>query len=270
MNALQIKVIETTPAEVNFNYDEISKHLDGVLKQYTGIIVTENTISEGKKIIAELRKGQKSLDEFRKQTKKALTASVTEFEDRCKELSKKFDEVINPINEQAEQFELKRKEEKRVEVQKIIDDVCKLKGLESLPMEESYLNKSTSLKSIKAELIKVTDGLLLEQATLKANTNVIKSKIELVNAKYDLKVVDSPYVKMLEYTDLETILAQVEKDAESLKKKDVSASNTNKIVQAPTKNEEIYTETYEIEGTESQLDILEEFLNKNNYTWSVE
>jgi len=28
-------------------------------------------------------------------------------------------------------------------------------------------------------------------------------------------------------------------------------------------------DTYEIEGTEKQLDALEDFLNKNNYKWST-
>ncbi len=74
MNKLQLKVLETKPAQINFNYDEISKHLDEVLKKYTGITITEETIKDGKKVIADLRKGKKSLDEFRKKTKKELTA----------------------------------------------------------------------------------------------------------------------------------------------------------------------------------------------------
>ncbi|MBM7869334.1 hypothetical protein JOC70_000803 [Clostridium pascui] len=265
---MELKVIKTTPAEVNFNYDEISKHLDEVLKQYTGIIITEDTVADGKKVIAELRKGQKSLDEFRKKTKKELTAPVTEFENKCKELSKKFDEVINPISEQAEQFELKRKEEKTKDIQKLIDEMCKLKGLDSLPLEESYLNKSTSLKSIKAELMKAADNILLQQATLKANTDLIKSKIEYVNVKNNLSLIDLPYVKMLEYADIQTVLEQIEKDVEGLK---TTAATTaiKPVVQAPSKDEEIFVDVYEIEGTEAHLNTLEEFLNANGYKWSI-
>lgn len=268
MNKLQIQVLENKPAVVNFNFDEISKHLDDVLKQYEGIIVTEDTVTDGKKVIAELRKGQKSLDEFRKKTKKELTAPVTEFENKCKELSKKFNEVINPIVEQADQFEIKRKEEKRIDVQKLIEEVCNLKGLDSLPLEESYLNKSTSLKSIKSDLMKAADNILLQQATLKANTDLIKSKIEVANAKHDLNLVDSPYVSMLEYTDVQTVLAQIEKDVEGLKAKEVTPV-IKPVVQAPSKDEEIFVDVYEIEGTETQLNTLEEFLNANGYKWNI-
>jgi hypothetical protein len=268
MDKLQIQVLETKPAQVNFNFEEISNQLDEVLKQYEGIVVTEQTIAAGKKVIADLRKGQKALDDFRKKTKKELTAPVIEFENKCKELSKKFDEVIDPINEQAEQFELKRKEEKKIEVQSIIDEVCKLKGLDDLPLDESYLNKSTSLKNIKTDLIKVADNILLEQATLKANADVIKSKVELVNAKYNINLTTPPYVSMLDYTDVQTILNQIEKDSESLKNKIADIPVTT-VVAAPFKDEEIFVDTYEIEGTEKQLDALEEFLNKNGYKWSI-
>ncbi len=167
MNKLQLKVLENKPAEVHFNFDEISNYLDSTLNKYQGIVVTEETIKDGKKVIADLRKGKKSLDEFRKKTKKELTKSVTEFENQCKELSKKFDEVIDPINEQAEQFEIKRKEEKKVEVQKVIKIVCELKHVGDLPLDDKYLNKSMSLKAIKEDLISIANQMLLEKANHK-------------------------------------------------------------------------------------------------------
>lgn len=270
MNKLQLKVLENKPAEVHFNFDEISNYLDSTLNKYQGIVVTEETIKDGKKVMADLRKGQKSLDEFRKKTKKELTAPVKAFEEQCKELIKKFNEVIDPIVKQAEEFEEKRREEKKVEVQKIIDEVCKLKGVNNLPLEDSYLNKSISLKSIKTELTKVADNILLEQANHKKNVALIEGKIDLTNAKYDVTMVKEPYVSMLEYEDIDTILNKILEDSESLKNKiEDTPKLVTPVVQAPKKNEEIFLDTYEIEGTENQLDALEEFLNKNNYKWSI-
>ncbi|GAA0122220.1 DUF1351 domain-containing protein [uncultured Clostridium sp.] len=274
MNKLQLKVLETKPAVVSFNYDEISKYLDEVLKKYEGIVVTEDTVKDGKKVIADLRKGQKSLDEFRKKTKKELTGAVTEFENQCKELSKKFDEVINPINEQAEQFELKRKEKKRVEVQEVIKLVCELKHVEDLPLDERYLNKSMSLKAIKEDLLSVANQMLLEKANHKKNVSLIESKIDLVNAKYNVTMVKEPYVSMLEYEDVDNILTKILEDGEALRNK---LANTPKqettsfkpVVQAPSRDEEIFIDTYEIEGTEAQLNALEDFLNANGYKWLI-
>lgn len=270
MNDLQIQVLETKPAMVNFNYNEISKHLDEVLNQYTGIIITEYTVADGKKAIAELRKGQKSLDEFRKKTKKELTAPITEFENKCKELSKKFDEVINPIVEQADQFELKRKEEKRIEVQNVIKMVCELKHIEHLPLDEKYLNKSMSLKAIREDLISVANQLLLEKANHKKNVALIEGKIDLANAKYGVTMVKEPYVSMLEYEAVDTILNKILEDGEGLKNKITDKPTTvPPVVQAPSKDEEIFVDVYEIEGTEGQLNALEDFLNTNSYKWSI-
>ncbi|APH23420.1 hypothetical protein CF088_14650 [Clostridium botulinum] len=267
MNKLQLKVLENKPAEVHFNFEEILQHLDDVLQQYEGIIVTEETIKDGKKVIADLRKGKKSLDEFRKKTKKELTKSVTEFENQCKELGKKFDEVIDPINEQAEQFEIKRKEEKAEEVKKVIKIVCELKHIEDLPLDEKYLNKSMSLKAIREDLISVANNILLQRAALKANEDLIKSRIEVVNTKYDLNLVSPPYVSILEYTDIQNVLEQIENDAESLKNKPIDMPN--QMSKEPSKNEEIFIDVYEIEGTEKQLDMLEDFLNTNGYKWTT-
>lgn len=272
MNKLQLKVLETKPAQINFNYDEISKHLDGVLKKYEGIVVTDDTIKDGKKVIADLRKGQKSLDDFRKKTKKELTKSVTDFENQCKELGKKFDEVIDPIVKQAEEFEEKRREEKKVEVQKVIKLVCELKHVEGLPLDGKYLNKSMSLKGIKEDLISVANQMLLEQANHKKNVSLIEGRIDLANAKHGVTMVKEPYVNMLEYKDVDNILTKILEDGEALKNKlaDMPKQKTTSfkpVVQVPKKNEEIFVDTYEIEGTEKQLDALEEFLNKNNYKW---
>lgn len=267
MNTLDIKVIKTTPAEVNFNYEEISNHLDGVLKQYSGIIVTEDTIKDGKKVIAELRKGQKSLDEFRKKTKKELTAPVKAFEEQCKELSKKFDEVINPIVEQADQFEEKRKEEKAVEVQKVIKIVCEFKHVEDLPMDDKYLNKSMSLKAIREDLISIANQMLFLKANHKKNVSLIEGRIDLANARYGVTMVKEPYVSMLEYENVDTILNKILDDGEALKNK--IDDEPRSVTPTPSKDEEIFIDTYEIEGTEKQLDALEEFLNKNNYGWRV-
>lgn len=266
MNKLQLKVLETKPAQINFNFEEISSQLDQVLKKYTGITITEDTVKDGKKVIADLRKGQKSLDDFRKKTKKELTAPVKAFEEQCKELGKKFDEVINPIVDQAEQFEEKRKEEKKIEVEKVIKIVCELKHVDDLPLDERYLNKSTSLKSIKEDLIRVADEILLEQANRDKNISLIEGRIELANAKYGVTMVKEPYVIMLGYEDIDNILNTILEDGEALKNK-IADKPATPVVQAPKQNEEIFVDTYVIEGTEKQLDALEEFLNKNNYKW---
>ena len=161
-----------------------------------------------------------------------------------------------------------------MEVEKVIKEVCKLKDVDNLPLEDSYLNKSTSLKSIKEDLISVANQMLLEKANHKKNVALIEGKIDLANAKYGVTMVKEPYISMLEYKDVDNILTKILEDGEVLENKlaNIPKQKTTivkSVVQAPKKNEEIFVDTYEIEGTEKQLDALEDFLNKNNYKWST-
>ena len=316
MNELKL-VSQTTPAIVSFNYDEINKHLDEVLEKYKGLVFTEATAAECKKTIAELKKGQKSLSDFRIKTKKVLTKDITDFEDQCKVLSNKFATVIAPISNQADEFEVKRREQKKTEIQTFIEnlgDELEDKYYEQLVVTDTMLNKGTSMKSIKADLTKQADLLLSQQNIEKANIELIKSKVELANSKYGVTIPVSIYLRMLEdseVTEVEAViiedaekskieaeekeaeekeaerleiearkaerLAKVESDrlereakwAERERLAEINREAQNEKLQESKIETEVFVETYKIEGTESELNYLEDVLNANNYTWKV-
>ena len=75
----------------------------------------------------------------------------------------KFDNAILPLTQQAQLFEDNRKEEKRVKVQEIIDELIveyKLdeKRSKDLILSDGYLITSISLKKVKETL---TEGAVL-------------------------------------------------------------------------------------------------------------
>lgn len=280
MKDLQIITNSFTPAKVDFNYEQISKQLDVLLEKYEGLVFTEVTVGECKKTIAELRKGQRSLDDFRKKTKKKLTESVTEFENDCKKLYKKFDTVIDPLTEQADVFEEQRREEKRKQVQKIVDKIIEKQGLNEkyaghLTIQDQYLNKSKTIKSIKEELIETAENLGVQQDKEEADKELIKARIELVNVKCGVDLQDTNYIRLLEYEDIAEVLEKITADGETLKEKReapvVQAPPVQPVQEIPTpkEDEEIFVEKYEIEGTSEQLDALEDYLDKNFSTWKV-
>jgi hypothetical protein len=330
-------ISKTTPAVVTFNYAEIDKQLEEVLKKYGGLLFTDETVTECKKTIAELKKGKKSLNDFKIKTKKLLTADITKFENQCKLLSDKFNTVIDPISEQAEQFEIKRKADKAIEIQNIISllsEALENKYSEQLIMTDSMLNKGTTMKSIHEDLTKQADLLLSEQHMEYANIELIKSKVALANEKYKTSLLENQYVEMLEYKDTEQISDKItfdaemmvqlaeEKEAERLEyeirklarekelaekraeveRAKVERSEIEKINIEKRKAEkeaikiklaklaeekvvitkaipyvesvaeaepEVFTENYKVEGTEEALTSLEQYLNENCYTWSI-
>ena len=216
-------VSKTTPAVVSFNYDEIDAQLDVTLKKYDGLVFTEETLKECKKTISELKKGQKSLSDFRIKTKKLLTEDIRKFEDQCKKLSDKFDTVINPISLQADAFEVKRRSDKQNEILKIINTLSAERVLESkysiqLIITEQMLNKGTKTKDITADLTKQADVLLSQQNMEKANIELIKSKVELANSQYGVTLLNNLYLGLLkDGKDVNSLIKMINENAEQTK-----------------------------------------------------
>lgn len=297
MNELAVKTIEFQPAKVEFNYEELEAILDENLKKYSGLTFTEDDATECRKTIAELRKGKKALDQYRLQTKKQLTESVTAFEEQCKELNKKFDEVIKPLVEQNDLFEEKRKEEKRVKVQGILNEVIEEFELDEkhaaeLVIEDSYLTKSKTFKSIEEELSTLAEHLKMKQDKRASDEEIIKSHVELMNTKHELNLIESTYINLLDYQEFQKVRDRIKSDAEEvLEQRRVEdqlleeqkalkaqqeeaerlAAQPTKITTEPVQNEDatVFMDVYEVIGTEFQLDELEAFMKENGIEFKI-
>lgn len=301
MDELQVKTIEKEPAMVIFNHEEIEKDLEENLQKYSGLTFTEDTAAECKKVVAELRKGKKAVDDYRKQTKKELTAPVTEFENKCKSLNKKFDEVINPLVEQHEAFEQKRKEEKSAKVKEVMDIVIGQKNLSDkyasqLTIDDGYLAKSKSLKSIEEDLRERGDHLKLMQEKEESDKQTIQSAVQYVNSNYGVSLSEAPYMNLVDYQDVKDIKAQIMDDGQAEADKRLHAEQCKKEREAkqveyeheiaqsdvepepeipfndfPDEFEDPFamddTRQYVVTGTDEQLEELESYMNEAGLSW---
>lgn len=278
---LQVQTITFQPAKVEFNFDQLSAVLDENLKKYAGLEFTEKTAGDCKKTIAELRKGKTLLDTYRKDTKKQLTESITDFEDQCKQLAAKFDAVIGPLTQQHDQFEHDRKERKRQEIQAIIDALIAEQGLlkkyaNQLVIPEEYLNKGKSIKDIKAELTARAESLGISQDKDEADERLVRTQVELANAQYGVELVDGTYIGLLEHKSVDAIIESVKRDASDLKQRKESRTVTeptklnNAPVASPADSKaELFVDTYEITGTEEQLAALDEYLEGRGLQYKI-
>src|SRR5690625_530926 len=157
-NELQVKTTKFEPAVIEFNYEEIEKQLDENLKKYQGLTFRNKEAVECNRVVAELRKGKTMIDQYRIKTKRQLNEPVKAFEEQCKTLNVKFDSVINPLLEQSKEFDKKQREEKLKRVEEIKDQVIADLSItdeiaDLITIEDRYLNKSTTLKSIEEDKI---------------------------------------------------------------------------------------------------------------------
>ncbi|EPR42690.1 protein of unknown function DUF1351 [Desulfovibrio sp. X2] len=174
-----IKLTTTLPA-ISFDFDGLKAFAEGIVEQYRGLIVQEDQIAGIKSEMAGLNKLKKQIDDARKETVRQVSAPVKEFEGKIKEICAIFDEAYGFLGGQVKAFEDRAREDKRHEVQVIIDHLRAEHGVQPLdiPVEDRWLNKTTKLKDVQSQI----EAIILDH--LKAE----KDKAALEQARRDRAV----------------------------------------------------------------------------------
>lgn len=217
MNELQVETIKLKPAVIEFNHKEIEKELRKNLSKYEGLTFTSDATTEIRSTLAELRKGKRAVDDYRKKVKKELNEPVKAFEDTCKELNSYFDDVISPLDEQLKAFVEQERAEKLEQLEKARDEYIATHELadeyvDRIVIEDSYLTKSTSLKVASEGIEFQVKNLKMEQTQLETNKEVIETNVKLANSENDMNLTAEPYLRLLEFDDVEVVKRQIEKD----------------------------------------------------------
>ena len=161
MNEMIVSVEQTNGILNISNYDEIKANVQASMELYETMVFTEDTLIEAKSTVATLRKLSKCLDDKRKDVKRRYMQPYEEFEDKIKELQQIIAEPIELISQQTKEYEDKRIEQKKEEIQKVYDN-C-IEGMqEYLPLSRIYSktweNKGTSIKKIKEAIETLVDN----------------------------------------------------------------------------------------------------------------
>ena len=280
---MQLETIKLVPGELIFNFDELKGQLSERLENYKGLVVTEDNEREVTKDKAELNKLVKAIDDYRKNQKKEMSAPITEFENKCKELTSLVTNVVTPIADQLKAFEDARKEEKRTEVQRQVEKIINNLGLNQtyssqLDIIDKYLNKTQKLTDTINDLEK--RGKILKQAqdqeellekAKREKIDLIQKTIEDINKKYqlDFKISDFFYLQMEEARNISNLIeSKAQECLESLKKKQVIVEEKVEVKEV-IQEEKIYKFILGVTASLEQAKLLKEFLDKNNIQYSL-
>ncbi|MEY8424595.1 DUF1351 domain-containing protein [Lachnospiraceae bacterium 38-14] len=164
--------------QVKGNVGTIEDNLDAVelcirekVQEYSMMVITEDSVKNGKKFLADIRKEKKALDDDRKAIKERWMAPYEAFEKRAKQIISLYDEPVNVINGQLAEYEEKRRQAKRQGIQKAYDFV---KGdlEEWLPLERIYNSKwenaTYSEKKIREDMERLFDQTKVSISTIKS------------------------------------------------------------------------------------------------------
>lgn len=185
----EIKVVQKS-GSIEFDFDGTKAQISNILAEYKGMIFTDDTMTIAKKEVAKIRSLQKDFDTRRKEVKKEWNKPYDEFEKKAKELIALFDEPINLINEQIQEFEEKRKAEKHEQVVAIFEETtAPIK--EYCPIskfyDERWDNVSVTVTSAKKDIQMLTDKIQSELSVIKAMNSECEVKaLERYNAANNL------------------------------------------------------------------------------------
>lgn len=149
-------VVTQQSGVINCDFEGAKAYLRGRLEEYQGVVFTEDSKTAAKKVVADLRKEKKAFSDRVKEVKAEYMAPFEAFFEQAKELVEMYDEPINFINGQVEEFEKKRVEEKKQLIIQLYEE-CIADMKDFLPLAKLYNpkweNATTTQKAIREELM---------------------------------------------------------------------------------------------------------------------
>lgn len=142
MDNLVAVEVKNNIGSIEDNLEAVGESIRKQCESYASVVVTEDTVKDGKKFLADVRREQKALDDERKEIKKAWMKPYEEFEARAKAIIALYDEPIRMINGQLDEYEEQRREAKRQDIRAIYEQVVNEPEMKEfadwLPLEKIY------------------------------------------------------------------------------------------------------------------------------------
>ena len=182
LQVIEFEVTELVPAKVSSNIDDLKNFMKIVKQKYEGWIVTEDDIDIAKLERTKLNKLEKKISDERKKIQKKANADIEILIDTLKTYEKEVKGISNFIGEQLKGYDEKIREEKKVEVQKKINNIfTRNPGLKIfLEWNDKWLDKSFTFKKIENEVQKQYDELEKKQDFINSQIAKANSEIEFM------------------------------------------------------------------------------------------
>ena len=211
LQVIEFEVTKLVPAEVVSNIDDLKNFMEIVKQKYEGWIITEDDIDVAKSERTKLNKLEKKISDERKKIQKKANADIETLIENLKTYEKEVRGISNFIGEQLKGYDEKIREEKKVEVQKKINNIfTRNPGLKIfLEWNNKWLDKSFAFKKIENEVQKQYDELEKKQ-------DFINSQIAKANAEIQFMITFES-MKFLMSEDYNTITETIESKKNEIK-----------------------------------------------------
>ena len=189
--------LEMQPPVLAVNFESLKAWAVGLTSRYVDLVVTEDDIADAKRDMVEINKNKAKLEDARKDAVRRVSEPIRAFETRIKEVCGIFDTAYAKLGSQVKAFEDAQREEKRKVVEDLISNANRSAFGEpdylDIPVQEKWLNKTTSIKAIREDLAAIINRHMEEEERRKVleqarqdRVAAIESHVHALNAKYDL------------------------------------------------------------------------------------
>lgn len=201
MTTPELKIDPKLPV-MAFNFDQLKAWATALADRSANLVVTEAAVADVKRDMAELNKAKKTVDDARKEAVRRVSEPIRAFEAQIKEVCGIFDDAYSKLGSQVKVFEDAQREEKHNTVLELIGQ-CFADAFGAhgdwpefeIPVQEKWLNKTTSLKSIREDIAAIIQRHI-EEAQRKAaleqarqdRAAAIESHVKALNQQHGLEL----------------------------------------------------------------------------------
>lgn len=151
---MELRINEISiPEQITFNFEELKQELTEKVSKYETLQYGEDEVKEARKDRAALNKLKTAIKEERLRREREYMKPFDEFKQKINEIVMIIDKPINLIDRQLDEYENKRKADKRIEIGSLWERMERPEWLVLTRIfDEKWLNATTSIKSIVSEI----------------------------------------------------------------------------------------------------------------------
>lgn len=277
---------QITLGEISFDVDLIRNTVKNYLSKYDGLVVQESDIKIIKGEVAFLRKQKTLINKNRIELSKEFDKPLVQYKSDCDSIIDEIENVIVYLNDQLNDFEERRKDLKKQQVEDLMNKVRMLKHMPDnfeFIFEDSFLNATKNLTKIKEELFEQCNQYEIMQQLEKEIEEKTKAKkilLEDLISKYNERL---DVAHRLRYTDYEHLLNELDimelDNYINFEFQRISAEIRNaevkevEVKEIPIKEVDTIKQKYIIKTSyigENDLERLKEFMRNSNIEFEIE
>lgn len=258
MELNELIVIEQLPV-IKQQFEVVKFEIEEAVNSALALECNENTVSEIRAVLANLRKDKKDYDDKLREVKSKLMSPYEAFRaayDEC--ITDVYNAAFKTLNNRIKFVDDKEKQRKRIEAKAYFDECVQAAEIDFLNFEDAKINitKSASLKSIKETAKKFVDRVSSDLKLI--SMQGYKEEI-LVEYKKDLNASRA-------ITDVIERHKAIDKEIETSQKKTVvteykTTPKVHKPLSAPVVHDEkMYRASFTVEATLEHLKGLKAYI----------